>query len=66
MAQGVIKRLTDKGFGFIAIEGQEKDYFFHASELQNVEFNDLREGDNVEFEVAQGDKGPQAINVSKA
>jgi len=66
MAQGVIKRLTDKGFGFIAIENEEKDYFFHATELQNVEFNDLREGDAVEFEIAQGDKGPQAINVSKA
>lgn len=66
MAQGVIKRLTDKGFGFIGVEGEEKDYFFHATELQNVEFNDLREGDNVEFEVAQGEKGPQAVNVSKA
>jgi CspA family cold shock protein len=66
MAQGVIKRLTDKGFGFIGVEGEEKDYFFHATELQNAEFNDLREGDNVEFEVAQGDKGPQAVNVSKA
>ena len=66
MAQGVIKRLTDKGFGFIGVEGEEKDYFFHATELQNAEFNDLREGDNVEFDIAQGDKGPQAVNVSKA
>jgi CspA family cold shock protein len=66
MAQGVIKRLNDKGFGFIAVEGEEKDYFFHATELTNAEFNDLREGDTLEFEVAQGEKGPQAVNVSKA
>jgi len=66
MAQGVIKRLNDKGFGFIAVEGEEKDYFFHASELQDVAFNDLREGDMVTFEAARGDKGPQAQKVSKA
>lgn len=66
MAQGVIKRLNDKGFGFIGVEGQEKDFFFHASELQNAAFNDLREGDMVTFEEAMGEKGPQATNVSKA
>ncbi len=65
MTQGVIKRLNDKGFGFIAVEGEEKDYFFHATELQNVAFNDLREGDMVTFEAAQGEKGPQAQQVSK-
>lgn len=66
MAQGVIKRLNDKGFGFIAVEGEAKDYFFHASALQNVAFNDLREGDAVTFDAANGEKGPQAQNVSKA
>lgn len=66
MAQGVIKRLNDKGFGFISVEGEAKDYFFHASELQNVAFNDLREGDAVEFTAANGEKGPQAQQVSRA
>jgi len=66
MAQGVIKRLNDKGFGFIAVEGEAKDYFFHATELQDVAFNDLREGDEVTFEAAHGEKGPQAQKVSRA
>lgn len=56
----------DKGYGFIRREGQSKDLFFHSSELQNVEFNDLREGDKVTFEEGQGMKGPQATNVSRA
>lgn len=64
MAQGVIKRLTDRGFGFIGVEGEEKDYFFHATEVQNAEFNSLKEGDKVEFEITNGDKGPQATNVT--
>jgi len=65
MATGTIKRLTDRGFGFIAQEGSDKDLFFHAKELQGVEYNDLREGDKVEFEVSESPKGPNAINVSK-
>tara|TARA_B100000745_G_scaffold300564_1_gene255337 strand:+ start:19109 stop:19282 length:174 start_codon:yes stop_codon:yes gene_type:complete len=55
----------DKGYGFISVEGNEKDLFFHSNELQNVAFNDLREGDSVEFEVSEGQKGPQAEKVSK-
>ncbi len=55
----------DKGYGFIKTEGQAKDLFFHSNELQNVKFDDLREGDAVEFEIAQGEKGPQAIKVSR-
>lgn len=65
MQKGTIARLMDKGFGFIAVEGQEKDLFFHMNEIQNARFDDLREGDAVEFEVAEGPKGLNAVNVSK-
>lgn len=65
MQQGTIKRLTDRGFGFIAREGEEKDLFFHQNELQGVEFKDLKEGDKVQFEVADSPKGPNATKVSR-
>ena len=65
MQEGIIARLTDKGFGFIKIEGQTKDLFFHSNELVNVQFDGLREGDKVSFEVGEGPKGPNAIKVSK-
>jgi CspA family cold shock protein len=64
MEEGIIARLTDRGFGFISREGQEKDLFFHSNELVDVEFNDLNEGDKVTFEVADGPKGPNATKVS--
>lgn len=54
----------DKGYGFIAREGEDKDLFFHANELQGAEFESLKEGDKVTFEIQQGDKGPHATNVS--
>ena len=63
--QGTIARLTDKGFGFIKVEGQEKDLFFHSNELVDVTFDSLREGDTVSFEVADSPKGPNATKVSK-
>ena len=66
MSEGTIARLTDRGFGFIARDGEEKDLFFHANELQGTTFDDLNEGDKVTFEVTNGDKGPSATNVSKA
>lgn len=66
MQEGTIARLTDKGFGFISREGQEKDLFFHMNELTNVKFDELREGDKVTFEVAESPKGPNAIKVSRA
>lgn len=66
MAEGTIARLTDRGFGFIAQEGEDKDLFFHSNELEGVEFNDLNEGDKVTFEVADGPKGPNATKVSRA
>ena len=63
---GSIKRLTDKGFGFIAVEGEEKDLFFHSSALIDVTFDELREGDEVSFETEDSDKGPRATNVARA
>ena len=63
MDKGKIARLTDKGFGFISREGEEKDLFFHANELQGTDYNSLKEGDEVEFEVVEGPKGLNATNV---
>ena len=65
MEQGKIVRLTDRGFGFISREGVEKDLFFHSNELQGVKFNDLKEGDQLQFEVSEGPKGPSATKVSR-
>ena len=65
MQTGTIARVTDKGFGFIKVEGMPKDLFFHMTELVNVKFDDLREGDQVSFEVGDGPKGPSAMKVSK-
>lgn len=61
--QGTIKKLTDKGFGFITQAGSNDDIFFHMSSLQGVRFDDLHEGQSVEFEVGNGPKGPRAENV---
>ena len=66
MQEGTIARLTDRGFGFIKREGQEKDLFFHSNELVNVKFDELREGDTGTFEVADSPKGPNAVKVSRA
>ncbi|OGY57777.1 MAG: cold-shock protein [Candidatus Colwellbacteria bacterium RIFCSPHIGHO2_12_FULL_43_12] len=66
MMNGTIKTLTGKGFGFIAREGETKDLFFHSKELKGVTFDELKVGDAVTFEVVDGEKGPAAINVSRA
>ncbi len=63
---GTVKRLTDKGFGFITPDGQDKDVFFHLSALIDTNFDDLRVGDAVTFEVEDSDKGPRAIDVRRA
>ncbi len=63
---GVVKKKTDKGFGFITPDGQEKDLFFHSNSLVGVSFDELREGDRVSFEVEESPKGPNAVNVQKA
>ncbi len=65
MQEGTIARVTDRGFGFIKRPNVEKDLFFHSNELKNAQFDELREGDKVTFEVAEGPKGPNATNVSK-
>jgi CspA family cold shock protein len=64
--QGQIKRLNEKKFGFITPEDGAKDLFFHANDLIDVDFNDLREGDAVTFEVKDTPKGPAASDVQKA
>jgi len=63
--EGVIKNLTEKGFGFITIEGEEKDLFFHSNELQGVTYEELRVGDKVSFEKSDSPKGPNATNVAR-
>jgi cold shock protein len=65
MAEGTIKRKTDRGFGFIET-GDSKDMFFHMSNLEGVEWDDLREGQKVTFEVGEGPKGPRAEQVRPA
>ena len=63
MARGTIARLMDRGFGFIKTE-EGGDLFFHRSELEGVEFNNLRAGQEVEFEKGQGRDGrPAAVKV---
>lgn len=63
---GIIKKLTDKGFGFITVEGQEKDLFFHRNSLEEVTLDELKEGDAVTFEVESSPKGDNAVNVRRA
>ena len=65
MPQGTIKRLTDKGFGFIDM-GSGKDIFFHNSSLEDVRYDELREGQRVTFTEGSGPKGPRAENVRLA
>jgi len=62
MAEGTIKRLTDKGFGFINTGG-DKDLFFHSSDLEGVSYDQLREGQRVSYNEGSGPKGPRAENV---
>lgn len=63
--QGKVKWFNqEKGYGFIEVEG-DKDVFVHYSAIQQEGFKTLKEGDEVEFEVVEGQKGPQAANVVK-
>ncbi|MDZ4779979.1 MAG: cold shock domain-containing protein [Planctomycetia bacterium] len=63
MAEGSIKKLTDKGFGFIKTD-REKDLFFHSKNLQGVSFDELHEGQHVTYTEGSGPKGPCAENVA--
>ena len=62
MAEGTIKRLTDRGFGFIDT-GTGEDMFFHNSNLEDVSYEELQEGQRVTFTEGSGPKGPRAENV---
>ena len=62
MAEGTIKRLTDKGFGFISNDSG-KDLFFHMSAVEGARFEELREGQKVSYNEGMGPKGPRAENV---
>jgi CspA family cold shock protein len=65
MAQGSVKWFNgEKGFGFIAQDGGGPDVFVHYSEIQGSGFKSLDEGQRVEFEIGQGQKGPQAQRVT--
>lgn len=61
MPQGTVKKLAEKGFGFI--DTGQGDLFFHLSSLQGIRFDQLVEGQVVEYEKGEGPKGPRAENV---
>jgi CspA family cold shock protein len=64
MAQGSVKWFNEsKGFGFIEVDGQEKDVFVHHSAIAMQGFRTLAEGQRVSFDIEQGQKGPSATNV---
>lgn len=65
MAEGTIKRITTKGFGFIE-DGTGTDMFFHSSAVEGTTFEELQEGQQVTFNTGQGPKGPRAENVRLA
>jgi CspA family cold shock protein len=62
---GTIKKLTDKGFGFVSQEGG-KDVFFHSKNLVGVQFNDLKEGQTLSYDIEDSPKGPNAVNIQLA
>ena len=64
MAQGTVKWFNaEKGYGFIAVDGGGADVFVHYSAIATSGYRTLDEGQKVEFDVTQGQKGPQAENV---
>ncbi|MFJ5963977.1 MULTISPECIES: cold shock-like protein CspB [unclassified Bacillus (in: firmicutes)] len=66
MLEGKVKWFnSEKGFGFIEVEGQD-DVFVHFSAIQGDGFKTLEEGQSVSFEIVEGNRGPQAANVNKA
>ena len=63
---GIIKKKTDRGFGFITADGLDKDLFFHSKALVGVTFEELQEGDAVTFDTVDSPKGMNAVNVKRA
>lgn len=65
MESGKVRRIMDRGYGFITPDNGGKDLFFHANDVtQGVDFKGLQEGQAVQYEVKQGKKGPMAVNVT--
>jgi CspA family cold shock protein len=62
MAEGTIKRLSEKGFGFIE-DGSGKDMFFHSSSVEGTTFEQMTEGQRVSYNIGDSPKGPRAENV---
>lgn len=66
MAKGKVKWFNDaKGFGFICADGEERDIFVHHTSIEAEGFRSLNEGQDVEFELVEGEKGPKAEKVVK-
>jgi len=61
--RGKVKMLADKGYGFITLEDGSDDVFFHAASLEGVQFSDLKVGDEMSFDVVEGDRGLKAVYV---
>ena len=67
MPKGTIRRLMERGYGFLKADEEEEDLLFHRNDIEGVEFASLREGQEVEFEIGQGHDGrPQAVRVRLA
>ena len=63
--KGTIKTLKENGFGFISPAEGGKEIFFHANECANRDFTEMNEGDEVEYEITQSNRGPAATNVTR-
>ena len=66
MTGKIVRLVRDRGFGFVKPDGAEKDVFFHAKELQGIIFEELKEGDTLNFEIDDSPKGQAAVQISRA